>query len=75
MFALVIILSLQITPGLSAYADNPREAANSLITLLDQAQSVVPKDLRSKTPVRVGVRTVPYDVFLFPFVVDSFVHL
>ncbi|KAB1216410.1 Apyrase 1 [Morella rubra] len=44
----------QITPGLSAYADNPREAANSLITLLDQAQSVVPKDLRSKTPVRVG---------------------
>lgn len=44
----------QLKPGLSAYANDPREAANSLLTLLDQAQSVVPKDLRPKTPVRVG---------------------
>ncbi|XP_030927189.1 apyrase 1-like [Quercus lobata] len=44
----------QLKPGLSAYANDPREAANSLQTLLDQAQAVVPKDLRAKTPVRVG---------------------
>ncbi|KAM3690482.1 hypothetical protein ACB098_09G127800 [Castanea mollissima] len=44
----------QLKPGLSAYANDPREAANSLQTLLDQAQAVVPKDLRPKTPVRVG---------------------
>ncbi|KAK7853297.1 apyrase 2 [Quercus suber] len=44
----------QLKPGLSAFANDPREAANSLQTLLDQAQAVVPKDLRPKTPVRVG---------------------
>ncbi|KAI4381633.1 hypothetical protein MLD38_007691 [Melastoma candidum] len=44
----------QIKPGLSAYAANPREAAESLLTLLDKAESVVPKELRSSTPVRVG---------------------
>ncbi|XP_031262541.1 apyrase 2-like [Pistacia vera] len=47
-------LFVQIKPGLSAYANDPQLAANSLTTLLDKAQSVVPQDLRSKTPVRVG---------------------
>ncbi|XP_041027810.1 apyrase 1-like [Juglans microcarpa x Juglans regia] len=47
-------LFLQTKQGLSEYASNPRDAANSLVSLLDQAQSVVPKDLRPKTPVRVG---------------------
>ncbi|MCH88550.1 apyrase 2-like, partial [Trifolium medium] len=42
------------TPGLSAYADNPEQAAKSLIPLLEQAESVVPKDLHRKTPVRLG---------------------
>ncbi|RHN59595.1 putative hydrolase [Medicago truncatula] len=42
------------TPGLSAYADNPEQAAKSLIPLLEQAESVVPEDQRSKTPVRLG---------------------
>nr|AFK42133.1 unknown [Medicago truncatula] len=42
------------TPGLSAYADNPEEAAKSLIPLLEQAESVVPEDQRSKTPIRLG---------------------
>ncbi|XP_058737689.1 apyrase 2-like [Vicia villosa] len=44
----------QLKPGLSAYAKNPKQAAESLISLLDKAESVVPRELRSKTPVRVG---------------------
>ncbi|KAI4330605.1 hypothetical protein MLD38_028880 [Melastoma candidum] len=44
----------QIKPGLSGYAANPRAAAESLLTLLDKAESVVPKELRTSTPVRVG---------------------
>lgn len=47
-------LFAQEKPGLSAYASNPIEAANSLVSLLEQAQHVVPKELRGKTPVRVG---------------------
>ncbi|WCJ43691.1 Ectonucleoside triphosphate diphosphohydrolase 5 [Euphorbia peplus] len=47
-------LFLQLTPGLSAYATDPPAAANSLLSLLDKAEGVVPRDLRSKTPVRVG---------------------
>ncbi|KAH8491248.1 hypothetical protein H0E87_023412 [Populus deltoides] len=47
-------LFLQLKPGLSAYANNPREAANSLVSLLHKAESSVPKELRPKTPVRVG---------------------
>ncbi|XP_019429644.1 PREDICTED: apyrase 2-like [Lupinus angustifolius] len=47
-------LFVQIKPGLSAYAQNPQEAAESLVSLLDKAESVVPQELRSKTPVRVG---------------------
>ena len=46
---------LQIKPGLSAYAQNPQQAAESLVSLLDKSESVVPRELRSKTPVRVGV--------------------
>ncbi|XP_008782749.1 probable apyrase 2 [Phoenix dactylifera] len=49
-----IELFIQIKPGLSAFAKDPQEAANSLIPLLDKAESVVPADLREKTPVRVG---------------------
>ncbi|GLT29336.1 hypothetical protein SLA2020_042100 [Shorea laevis] len=44
----------QIKPGLSFYAKDPRAAADSLRSLLDKAESVVPLKLRGRTPVRVG---------------------
>lgn len=47
-------LFVQKKPGLSAYASDPQEAANSLVSLLEQAEDVIPKESRGKTPVRVG---------------------
>ncbi|XP_052173953.1 apyrase 2-like [Diospyros lotus] len=44
----------QLKPGLSAYAKDPKAAADSLQSLLDKAEAVVPQELRHKTPVRVG---------------------
>ncbi|XP_010246579.1 PREDICTED: probable apyrase 1 [Nelumbo nucifera] len=50
----VLELFVQTKPGLSAYANAPEKAADSLLSLLQQAENVVPKELRNKTPVRVG---------------------
>ncbi|GMH13409.1 hypothetical protein Nepgr_015250 [Nepenthes gracilis] len=47
-------LFVQQKPGLSAYASDPQKAADSLGPLLRKAESVVPEELRGKTPVRVG---------------------
>lgn len=47
-------LFVQEKPGLSAYAKDPEAAANSLLNLLQKAEAAVPRDLRPKTPVRVG---------------------
>lgn len=55
MRLIVFVCVSQIKPGLSAHAQNPQQAAESLVSLLDKAESVVPRELRSKTPVRVGV--------------------
>lgn len=55
MNLIVLVCVLQLKPGLSAYAQNPQQAAESLVSLLDKAESVVPRELRSKTQVRVGV--------------------
>ncbi|KAL3507001.1 hypothetical protein ACH5RR_032383 [Cinchona calisaya] len=41
-------------PGLSAFANDPEDAANSLLDLLSKAEAVIPAELRQKTPVRVG---------------------
>ncbi|EPS65035.1 apyrase-like protein, partial [Genlisea aurea] len=45
---------LQRKPGLSGYAKDPEAAANSLSELLEQAEAVVPLELQSMTPVKVG---------------------
>ncbi|XP_071710858.1 apyrase 2-like [Rutidosis leptorrhynchoides] len=44
----------QLKPGLSAHATDPKEAADSLLPLLEKAEKVVPKDMRENTPVKVG---------------------
>lgn len=44
----------QKKPGLSAYASDPQKAASSLVSLLEDAEKVVPKELRGMTPVKVG---------------------
>nr|GEU92735.1 apyrase 2-like [Tanacetum cinerariifolium] len=44
----------QLKPGLSAYATDPKAAADSLLPLLEKAEKVVPKDMRQNTPVKVG---------------------
>lgn len=50
-----IWLSYQKKPGLSSFASDPVAAADSLLPLLKDAENVVPRNLRSNTPVRVGV--------------------
>ncbi|XP_020219915.1 nucleoside-triphosphatase [Cajanus cajan] len=46
--------SKKITPGLSSYVDNPKQAAESLVPLLKQAESIVPEELHPKTPLKLG---------------------
>lgn len=53
-YNIFIVFMLQTTPGLSAYADNPKQAAESLIPLLEQAERVVPVNMQPKTPVMLG---------------------
>ncbi|KAL2244492.1 UNVERIFIED_CONTAM: Apyrase [Sesamum indicum] len=47
-------LFLSISPGLSSYEHDPEAAALSLKPLLQNAEAVVPAELRAQTPVRLG---------------------
>lgn len=57
-FKLLIFLFLQVKPGLSSYASDPKAAAESLKPLLLKAADTVPTHLQSETPVKVGVSPV-----------------
>lgn len=61
----------QVRPGLSAYAKDPQAAANSLVPLLNEAESVVPEEFSPKTPVKLGVSKLKHIVFNYFILISS----
>lgn len=56
------LVSIRVTPGLSAFADDPKKVGGSLIELLEFAKKRVPKEYWGKTEIRLmataGLRLV-----------------
>ncbi|CAI7805025.1 unnamed protein product [Closterium sp. NIES-53] len=59
-------LFVALKPGLSSFRENAKGAADSLRPLIDKALTVVPEEVRSTTPIRVGatagLRLLPGDL-------------
>ncbi|MFS7964695.1 putative apyrase [Helianthus anomalus] len=45
---------VHLKPGLRAHATNPKEAADSLLPLLEIVEKVVPQNMCENIPVKVG---------------------
>ncbi|XP_024983087.1 apyrase 1-like [Cynara cardunculus var. scolymus] len=45
---------VQLKPGLSRYANDPKGASDSLLPLIEKAENAVPQDMRQNTPVKLG---------------------
>lgn len=56
-------LYTETKPGLSAYAEKPKDAAKSLVVLLDKVRSVIPRSEWQHTPLTMrataGLRLLP----------------
>ncbi|KAL3874820.1 hypothetical protein ACJMK2_037783 [Sinanodonta woodiana] len=54
----------QVKPGLSAYADDPKKAADSLVSMINRALVEVPSHLQKTTPLSLkataGLRLLPH---------------
>lgn len=55
----------EVKPGLSSFADNPKEGAKTLAILVDKAKNVIPKSAWAQTPIDMkataGLRLLPKD--------------
>lgn len=58
-------LYASIKPGLSSYADNPKEGAKVVVDLIKEADVFIPKDKKAVTPLVIrataGLRALPKD--------------